>query len=137
MDWNGDFRIYFALGLGLVSWLGAFYWFRRVSSFAANALKVRGVVIELVKDDSGDGLIYRPLVRFIDLSGIEQNFQGQVGSNPSAFKVGELVKVLYHPEQPEKARIDAPFSLWGGPIVLAAAGALLIFAGLIQLPSNN
>ncbi len=80
------------------------------------------------RSDSEGGGAYYPHVRFTAQDRQEYEFTNDNGSNPASFDVGEEVAVLYLPEAPHRASIDAFFSLWVGPIICGVMG--LIFAGI-------
>jgi Protein of unknown function (DUF3592) len=119
--------VFLAVGLALL--VGGGYSFVHTQTAIATAASADGAVIELIDSRDSDGdTVYYPRVRFRTRAGNVVEFTGSVGSKPAAFGVGEAVKVLYDPERPGDARIDAFFQLWFLPIVLGGMG--IIFAGI-------
>lgn len=56
-------------------------------------------------------------------------FASRTGSNPSAFRVGDTVRVLYDRDQPEEAKVSF-VSLWLGPVLFTALGAACLVVGV-------
>jgi hypothetical protein len=104
--------------------------------FVAVAARAPGVVIDLVWQTSTDSegsqaTAAHPKVRFLTRSGREQVFTSATGSSPAQFRVDQPVTVLYDPENPAYAYIRSFQSLWAGPIVICAAGALFLSVGAL------
>lgn len=111
------------IGIGMLT--GAFFIYRNTAAFTASAAKAEGTVIDLQRSRSSD--TYRPVVRFATSSGQPIEFVSSSGSNPPSYARGERVEVLYHPDDPNAAKINGWFSLWGGATILGGMG-LLFFA---------
>jgi hypothetical protein len=64
----------------------------------------------------------------------EVRFQASEGSNdPFAYGVGDSIRVLYDPANPQDARLDTWGSRWGDSITLVAIGlGLLVIGGVIS-----
>jgi hypothetical protein len=57
---------------------------------------------------------------------------GSVGSeDPSAYRVGDSIRVLYDPANPRVARLDTWDSRWGDSIGLVAIGLVLVVVGTV------
>ena len=63
----------------------------------------------------GGGMTYAPLVEFVDSKGIRHQFQSRVGTSRTRKKDGDIVPVVYDPENPDKAEIRSLLALWFGP----------------------
>jgi hypothetical protein len=115
--------LFLLIGIGLLG--GAGYIFFNTSEFVSGARKAQGTVVGL---KSG-----APEVRFQAQDGREIRFTSSVSSKPPAYSVGENVEVLYRPDRPEDAEVNAFMSLWLGVIILGALGSMfsLTAAGLI------
>lgn len=97
-----------------------------------------GQVTTLVKrtNSKNRGFVYSPVVRFRTTDGQILSFEGATGTNPPAYEVGEIVKVIYLPSKPEDASIDSFFQLWSANILVGFIGlAFLItfIAGTVSL----
>jgi hypothetical protein len=116
-----------AFGATLISFL--YMWqFTRVAELAT------GVVIEMHESTDKDGnTIYAPTFRFEDASGGQHVVSSRVYSSPKQFNVGQNVRVLYRTSEPQNARIDSYWQLWGLPTVFGILGGVLLPIGFIAL----
>lgn len=127
--------VFTLLGIGIL--LGAFALYSSTTSFLGKASRVEGTVVDLVQSRSNmsssssttESVTYRPVVHFVDLNGNTIEFTSSTGSNPPSYSRGEQVEVLYLPDEPEKAKINGFFSLWGGPVILGILGGLFFLIG--------
>jgi len=119
------------IGLGML--VGAAFIYRSTDLFLAEAIKTEGTVVELVQSQSDDSTIYRPVVQFTSQNGQEIEFVSSSGSNPPSYSRGEKIEILYHSKDPQNAKINDFFSLWGGPVILGGIGGVffLVGAGII------
>lgn len=115
--------------IGLAMLVGASLVYNNTSDFLTRAVATEGEVIELVRSRSNDSTVYYPVVAFQDASGRQVEFQANSGTNPPSYSRGETVKVLYEPGEPEAARINGFFTLWGVPLILVMLGLLFGFIG--------
>jgi hypothetical protein len=77
---------------------------------------------------------YYPVVRFVTGSGQVVRYRDHSGANPPAYRVGDQVRVLYDPANPQRARLDTWASLWLKAVILLIIGVpLLIFTAGILL----
>ena len=113
-------------GVGLVV-LGA-YLHRSTEVFLAKALPAMGRVIDLAVSHSSNSSTYAPVVEF-EVQGRTYRFKDSVGSNPPSHRRGDVVKVLYDPDQPRNARIDRGRWNTAVPLLVGAFGALLCCLG--------
>ena len=115
--------LFLLIGIGCLA--GAGYLYSNTSEFVANARRAPGTVVAL---RSG-----APEVKFRAHDGREIQFTSSVSSKPPAYSVGEKVEVLYRPERPEDAQVNAFMSLWLGVIILGGLGSgfSLVGAGLV------
>src|SRR3954471_2322468 len=108
------------LGLGIVAMLGglfllivALFLYLRQRRFLDRAVETTGVVVgQNVSPSAEGGAVTRPVVRFRTEDGERIEFEDAFGSNPSPYRVGRGVPVLYDPERPGQARIRSFGSLW-------------------------
>lgn len=120
------------LAVGVAMLVFAFNSFQSTRTFLAEAERASGTVVSLERKVSRDSdgnrsVTYYPVVRFTTPSGTSRQFQNASGSNPPAYREGERVDVLYHPDNLADARIDGFMSVWGMAVILSALG--LVFSG--------
>lgn len=126
----------FLLAMGLLAVLLAGAIAAKRMSFLARAQSAPGVVIEMVRMSTGfNATATAPRVRFVVAAG-EREFVSPFGSSPPAFAVGDAVRVLYDPVDPDRAEIDRFGQLWGPVLVCGALGLLLSALGgwLVRTP---
>jgi hypothetical protein len=128
-------------GMGLTFVACGLWFFHRTCTFLATAATAWGEVIDLETrraygrqgKRSYVYSIYHPVVRFPLPDGEMVQFTSQIGSTPPEFQVGQSVKVLYHPAQPQSARIQGFWELWGQATFCAGLGVILLFFGVMLL----
>ncbi len=85
-----------------------------------------GVVVDIVRE----GSMYSPVVRF-RLPGGELQEITDLGSGSPDFSKGDLVTVLYMPEDPENIRLDTFERLWMVPIIAIGFGCFWLMFGAV------
>jgi uncharacterized protein DUF3592 len=76
-----------------------------------------------------------PEVQFTDENGATIRFLDHTGSNPSPYKVGDHVAVLYQPGRQGSAMIDRGFRNWLPVAALLLLGTVFTSLGLLMLSS--
>jgi len=71
---------------------------------------------------------YAAVFRFKTFDGRSVEVEENLRTNPPQFQVGELVDVLYNPEDPRQARINRWMNLYLVPLLFGGMG--LIFCGI-------
>jgi hypothetical protein len=121
------------VGAGLL--VGAAFSFRNTQRFLGTAGRCVGEVVEYSEYDSTDSdgrrtHMYTPLVRYtVDDRTIEKPCS--VSTNSRDYKLGQRVKVVYDPADPEKFSLDSPFQLYMAPGILAFIGAIFLIIGCV------
>jgi len=64
---------------------------------------------------------------------VERELFSSVGSRPPSHKVGDTVAVLYLADQPQRAKLDEFFDLWGLAAVCGGLGIFWLVVGLAML----
>jgi hypothetical protein len=99
-------------------------------NFVKSARRAQGTVIKL---DEKDGSASFPVVRFHDAKGQWHEIESSSGQNPPAYKVGDIVTVLYQSDSPKNAKINTFSDTWGLPVMLAVFGILNGVFGVVML----
>ncbi|MCY1401675.1 hypothetical protein D9M71_167980 [compost metagenome] len=127
------FKYVFSL-VGVVLLIGGAIAYKSSEEFLLEAVSTPGTVVALVKSRSSDSITYQPVVEFVGNDGKSFDFTSSSGSNPPSYSVGEKVEVLYPPANPQDAKINSFFDLWGGAVVMAVMGGIFfLIGGLIFL----
>jgi hypothetical protein len=83
---------------------------RESRRFAALAVRAQGVVVELASGPAPGpqvpGPVSYPVVRYRTTDGREVVFRSDFGAQPSPWRPGQPVTVLYNPGNPQEARIE-------------------------------
>lgn len=115
--------------IGFCMTVGSFFLYQNTQTFLDNAIRIEGVVIDLVRSRSSDSTTYAPMVRFKTSQGTTIEFTSTTSSNPPAYSRGEQVEVLYEAIQPHSAKIDSFFSIWGGAVIVGGIGIVFFMVG--------
>lgn len=122
--------VFSTVGIGML--VASFFVFSNTTSFISRAVEAHGKVTDLERSrsssSSGSSTTYRPVVEFTTATGKRIEFVSSVGSSPPSHRVGEAVKVLYNPADPQSARIKSFFQLWFGFLIVFFMG--LVFAAI-------
>lgn len=87
-----------------------------------------GMVVRMLSDGGSS----KPVVMYT-VDGKQYELIGTIGTTPPAFKVGEKVKVLYRPNDPSYAVIDAFVERWLFPLIFGGIGLVIGSIGLLIL----
>lgn len=116
--------IFTVLSVGLLL-VGA-YLANRNLTFQNQAGQAEGVVtaLDYRRSSSSSGGTYYPEVRWRAPDGNDYRFTGDFGTSPSAYDVGERVKVFYDPQDYHDVRLGGFFGTWGLPAILFLFGGI-------------
>ena len=119
--------------IGLATVLLGIYLGKNRAAFLEVSRKGQGEVVSLNSKRSDDGYVYYPVVRYSPPgSDRSLTFEHDVGSSPPSYRVGEKVEVLYHPDDPANAIIDAGIMNWFGPGLALLLGTVFTAAGIFS-----
>jgi hypothetical protein len=106
------------------------YWYQNDNTFIAAALAAEGTVLRNEVDTGGETSMYHAVVEFTDAAGNVVTHRDTTGQSNPSFEPGDKVTMLYAREDSSRAMIDRGRwnLLW--PILVMAAGALLIAAAI-------
>jgi hypothetical protein len=125
--------VIFTLLGGLFVLIGLFL-FIRTRMFISRAQEVKGTVIHMVyRHSSEGGGGYSPVYQFRAINGQMVEIQDSLSSNPPMFHEGQVIDVLYDPENPQKARIKKWMNLYFVPILLGGLGFIFGGVGVVLL----
>lgn len=137
MDATIDELILLAGGTFLIVWgIGKINERRKLLK---SGIKVEGVVFKLEERlSSGKDrmLLYYPVIRYVTLDKNWITEEYDMGSNPAAYKEGDVVKIIYDPADYKHFIIDNFFSKALG-LVLVVVGAAILIGVLIYYILNQ
>jgi hypothetical protein len=117
-----------ALG-AVLNGLIALIFYRRSKGRYGSYLKTDGIVSGLVQENSGEGPIIFPVIRY-SVEGTAYEVKNSYGKSSWDIKPGDAVQVAYHPANPVVAEIHSLFMQYLLPLFFSA-GCLL---ALITIP---
>lgn len=121
------------LSFGLVFDGGALYAYLDARAFRAAAQHTQGTVVGFVERSGSArnrGATYAPRVRFTPGWGEPIEFTSSSSSSPPEYEVGERVPVLYASNNPQDARLDGTFSMFGVSLIFSLFGVIFTSLGL-------
>ena len=123
------------IGLGCAALVGALATSLHTWHFTRIAQRASGTVIEMRQqtDKDSGSVIYAPTFRFQDATGAQHTVSSGFYSSPPEFHVGDGVTVLYRGDDPQTARIDSYWQVWGLPSLLGIIGSIELPVGLVIL----
>lgn len=125
--------IVFGLVGGLLFVIGVFL-FIRTRAFISSSQEVKGTVIRMLSSSGSEGgTVYAPVFKFTTIQGQVMEVEEKVYSSPPGFSVGEVVDILYDPQNPGNARAKKWSSLYFVPLLLSGMGAIFGSIGLVLL----
>ena len=114
------------LVIGIIIWINT-------RMFAARAQQVKGTVDHMKYTHSSDSTGYAPVFKFTTLKGENIQVASHLYSNPPEFKAGQVVDILYDPQNPHRARINKGSNLYFVPLLLTGMGLLFFGIGVVLL----
>ncbi len=102
--------------------------FVRIRRFLARAVTTQATVVDVEVTDS-DGPSYAPVLRFTIPDGRTVQFVHQYGHDEVRWEVGELMGVVYDPDDPDDARLDSVAGRYLGTIITTLVGLVLLGVG--------
>ena len=106
------------------------YFYSATHTFLEKAISVDGIVVHLQKNDGTS----QPIVEYVDHQGISRKYYSSIGTNPPAYFVGQNVKILYDPSDPEyplNSRIESTLDIWGITIFFLGMGSFFILVSTL------
>lgn len=79
---------------------------------------------------------FRPVVRFTTREGRQVGYESITSSYPPRYSERDVVRILYDPTKPERARIDDFADLWLRAVFLAVVGSILSLLGADSLRAH-
>ena len=110
----------FILLVGLILLYFAWKKFKQSTHLLDHGIRTTATVIQNKRHSDSDGVIYTPVFEFTDRNGQSVYFEGEISSNPPTYKVGQVQKIVYDPENENKAKTITFWGLYRWVILLFA-----------------
>lgn len=95
-------------------------------NYYSNGVEVQATVTRLESSTSSEGgTTYSPVFRYT-VNGQEYEYESVNSSDPPSHEVGEVVTLLYNPDNPTKARENSFWELWLLPIILCPVSMMMV-----------
>jgi len=122
--------------VGLLSLYAAWRMAANTRAFQRTAAHASGVVTSLKEEasrnkDGSTSHAFYPIIKFQTPDGKNVTFTSDTAVDPHEYPVGEPIKVLYDPANPQQVRLDSFDSLGAGPITLGIFGAGFVIGALL------
>lgn len=85
--------------------------------------RAEATVIGAARASGSTSATYAPVFQFTARDGRSYTINSDLYGKQSAIRYGQRLRVLYSPDHPKSARIDAFAPLWTMPLVVGAVGA--------------
>lgn len=108
--------------------------------FTSSAVGITATVVDVrteqstatfVPPEEGSGITYYPVIEYTGPDGIVRQFEGRAGSQRAVYTPGDSIAILVSESNPESARVNAVFSVWGRAIVTGGLGVGFLLIGLL------
>lgn len=119
--------------LGLLLVVIAVFILMRTRSFIGSSQEVKGKVVRNVYRSSSDGGGYAPVFGFTTIDGRYVEVEDKLESNPPQFREGEVLDILYDPQNPSRARVKKWMNLYFTPLLLGGMGVVFGGVGVVLL----
>lgn len=124
--------IFFLMGISCLLWASALV--VKNILFLRSSVSTTGTVIDFQTHRGNRSTTYAPIVSFQTLDGKSMRFRSQMGGDSDDYVIGEQVTVLYSPDDPRDAEINAFSPLWFPVVALTVIGfAFAVFGGGLML----
>jgi hypothetical protein len=130
------FAVPFLFAVGFGSLLLGHHFYVKTEGFLEKARRASGHVVELKEvesTDSDSSSTWAPVIEFNDDSNRRLRFVESISSNPPGYHRGQVVTILYNPENPNEARIDRGRANQWAAILLASVGSLFLLLAIFTL----
>ena len=122
-------RLLKALGVGCLLLAGYLSW--QTVSFAQGTARATGEVVSYLESRDGDGMRYRPRVRFRTADGDIITVGSQVAGSSKRFEIGTQVPMIYKVSKPTDARLALFTDNWLAACIALLVGAVGITGGVL------
>ena len=127
--------IFLVVGLSVAS--GGIYLGMKRTEFLQTTATGYGIIVDFnsktSSSDNGTSTVYYPVVEYSPESAAlaqrKIRFQHDIGTSHPSYRRGEEVKVLYSPQDPNKAIIDQGWMNYFGPLLMVALGLIFTIVG--------
>ncbi len=112
---------------------GAYYFYNDTQTFLETAEITNGEIIRFNESRNDGEISYTAVIRYTPASGRAIEFANNTSSKNPSHAIGDVVEVIYNPDDPNSARLNSYFGLHGFTTILGILG----FAGVLFFAGNQ
>jgi hypothetical protein len=127
---NSVAGLFIFLIVGVVFLIIGLKMYSRQQNFAKTGIAVSATVVNIVSHKSSDSITYRPEVEFQTKTGETIQVVHSMGSNPPKYKKGDVVDIIYSPDNPYEIMMDSAFEKVVFPFIFIGLGGLCCLIAL-------
>ena len=104
--------------------------YQKTVEFLDKAIVVSGEVTQIQTIRRADGPTYKPVIRYTDHTETQREFVPNYATNPPAYFKGEILELLYDPNDPKyplHLRVNDGLGLWLRALGFSIFGGFLLF----------
>jgi hypothetical protein len=106
-------------------------WFLFTSwAFYSKGVKVEGTVVRLESSQSTDGVTYTAVFSYA-VDGQSYEVMSGTASDPPLYQKGDVVTLLYDPDNPKSARENSFWDLWGLSLILCPVSIFMLALSIL------
>lgn len=114
------------------------YW----RNFTFTGISTTGTIIRLHEEEKNDShgysyTVYTPIFSFVANDSKKYEVQGSYSSRNTSDRLGDIVPIIYNPQQPSEAKISRFSDLYLKATALAGLALFCLFLGLWPLISRH
>lgn len=117
------------LFLGIILLYVALQHYTKTNKLISRGVKTTATVTRLIEIDGDDGYTYKAVFEFEGRNSTNYQLTSAVSSNPPMYKIGDRVKVVYNPNDPEEVKMVSFWGLYRWSVVLLSIACPLIIIG--------
>jgi len=115
---------------GLLLWLSLSAYIKN-QAFLKIANSSTAKVINFAKINAQNGVTYAPVFEFRDKQERLHQVQSHTSSSYPLYEINQSIDILFDPQNPNEAKIDKPFEIWGAFLIMSLVGVLFFSVGVI------
>jgi hypothetical protein len=116
--------------LGLLAVRGAW----RIRRFLRHAVHTEGRVVQVEEEPAGKRSVqYRPIITFSTQQGYTETFRPRLQMDRPVYEAGQVLPVVYNPDDPQQAFIHRFWHLWLWPVLNGFSGLFFLLLSLYLL----
>jgi hypothetical protein len=114
---------------GIIFFVVGIYILRKEIALRKNGVRATGVIVDVIRERSEDGTLFRPVVQFTTHEGQKIVWRCSWGGTHWKTSRGEQMRIIYDPQNPQEV-IRSNWSSAVSAVAFVSAGVLLCIISL-------